>query len=69
MLAKPHAPSTRTRTPNPSLSPEATPSTRPVLIAIDFLEPADDADVRVSGAPGRGRVEGALGQVSHARSA
>ena len=30
--AKPHAPSTRTRTPNPSLSPEATPSTRPVLI-------------------------------------
>ena len=34
--AKPHAPSTRTRTPNPSLSPEATPSTRPDLIEIDL---------------------------------
>ena len=35
LLAKPHAPSTRTRTPKPSLSPEATPSTRPLLMAID----------------------------------
>src|SRR6266566_560772 len=34
-LAKPHAPPTRTRTPKPSLSPDATPSTRPDLIAID----------------------------------
>src|SRR4051812_19922615 len=32
--AKPHAPSTRTRTPNPSLSPDATPSTRPLLMAM-----------------------------------
>src|SRR3954465_12492502 len=30
--ANPHAPSTRTRTPNPSLSPDATPSTRPLLM-------------------------------------
>ena len=34
-LAKPHAPSTRTRTPKPSDSPEATPSTRPDLMEID----------------------------------
>ena len=31
-----------------------------------FVEPADDADVRIPGAQGRGRIEGALGQVSHA---
>ena len=35
LAAKPQAPSTRTRTPNPSLSPAATPSTRPDLIVID----------------------------------
>src|SRR4029079_709578 len=35
LLAKPQAPSTRTRIPKPSVSFEATPSTRPVLIAID----------------------------------
>ena len=35
LLAKPHAPSTRTRIPKPSLSPAATPSTRPDLTAID----------------------------------
>ena len=46
--AKPHAPSTRTRTPKPSVSPVATPSTRPDLIAIDSLEPADDADVGIA---------------------
>src|SRR5688572_9624318 len=33
--AKPHAPSTTTRTPKPSVSPIATPSTRPLLTAID----------------------------------
>src|SRR3954453_10173151 len=35
LVAKPHAPSTMTRTPNPSLSPPATPSTRPDLTLID----------------------------------
>ena len=64
--AKPHAPSTRTRTPKPSLSPEATPSTRPVLIAIALVAAPDDADVGVRRAPGGGRVEGAVGEVSHA---
>ena len=63
--AKPQAPSTRTRTPKPSLSPEATPSTRPDLTEIDLVQPPDDADVGVAGAPrGRG-VEGAVGQLSH----
>src|SRR5687768_17879486 len=33
--AKPQAPSTRTRTPKPSVSPVATPSTRPLLTEID----------------------------------
>ena len=69
LAAKPHAPSTRTRTPKPSLSPEATPSTRPVLIAIALIEPADDPGVRVARAQGGGRVEGAVGQVSHAAAA
>ena len=32
-----------------------------------LVEPPDDADVRVARAEGRGRVEGAFGQVSHAR--
>ena len=31
-----------------------------------FVEPADDAYVRIPRAQGRGRIEGALGQVSHA---
>ena len=35
LAAKPQAPPTMTRTPNPSLSPPATPSTRPDLMLID----------------------------------
>ena len=52
LAAKPHAPSTRTRTPKPSLSPEATPSTRPVLIATTLVESPDDTGVGVARAEG-----------------
>ena len=62
LAANPHAPPTITRTPNPSLSPPATPSTRAGLDGDRLLEPPDHAHVGVRGAQRGGRVEGTAGR-------
>ncbi len=63
-LAKPQAPSTRTRTPKPSVSPRLRPSTRPALDGGDLVPASHDADVGIARRRAGGGIEGASGQVS-----
>ena len=65
LAAKPQAPSTSTRTPKPSVSPDWHAFDAGRLDVDRFLDPPDHAHVRVARAQGGGRVEGTVGQIAH----